>query len=43
MVFSGPAIIEQTGTTIVVHPEQAVRIDEYANIIITLNNTGGSK
>lgn len=43
MAFSGPAIIEQTGTTIVVHPEQKIRIDEYANIIITLNNTGGSK
>ncbi len=47
MSFSGPAIIEQTGTTIVVHPEQEIHIDEYANIVITLNNehsnSGASK
>jgi len=43
MTFNGPAIIEQTGTTIVVHPAHQVRIDEYANIIITLNNIGASK
>jgi N-methylhydantoinase A len=48
MAFSGPAIIEQTGTTIVVHPEQTVQVDEYANIIITLSsstsyNSGESK
>jgi N-methylhydantoinase A len=43
MSFNGPAIIEKTGTTIVVHPEQEVHVDEYANIIITLNSTGGSK
>ncbi|TVU84951.1 hydantoinase/oxoprolinase family protein [Pseudoalteromonas neustonica] len=35
MSFSGPAIIEQTGTTIVVHPNQDVSIDDYLNIIIT--------
>lgn len=35
MSFSGPAIIEQTGTTIVVHPNQDVNIDDYLNIIIT--------
>ena len=40
MAFTGPAIIEQTGTTIVVHPEQKVLVDEYANIIITLNGLG---
>jgi len=43
MAFNGPAIIEQTGTTIVIYPEQEVHIDEYANIIISLNSTGGSK
>jgi len=43
MAFNGPAVIEQTGTTIVIHPEQSVYIDEYANIIISINNTGGSK
>lgn len=43
MAFNGPAIIEQKGTTIVVYPKQDVRIDEYANIIITLNKTGDFK
>lgn len=43
MAFNGPAIIEQTGTTIVVHPEQSVCIDEYANTVITLHCNGGSK
>lgn len=36
MAFKGPAIIEQTGTTIVVHPHQQVNIDEYINIIISI-------
>lgn len=40
MSFDGPAIIEQTGTTIVVLPEQQVNIDEYANIVISLNVEG---
>ncbi len=40
MAFPGPAIIEQTGTTIVVHPQQAVQVDEYANIVINLTPGG---
>lgn len=43
MKFMGPAIIEQKGTTIVVHPEQNVSIDDYANTIITIKNAGDSK
>lgn len=33
--FSGPAIIEQLDSTIVVPPDYTVRIDEYRNIIMT--------
>ena len=37
MQFNGPAIIEDAGTTTVVHPDNAVEIDAYRNIHITLN------
>lgn len=37
MQFNGPAIIEDSGTTVVVHPDNAVEIDTYRNIHITLN------
>ncbi len=36
MTFIGPAVIEQTGTTTVVHPGQAVSIDGYGNIHIAV-------
>lgn len=36
MSFTGPAIIEDPGTTIVIHPGNAVAIDPYGNAIITL-------
>ena len=36
MAFSGPAIIEDAGTTIVVHPGNTVRMDGYRNILITV-------
>lgn len=36
-VFEGPAIIEQLDTTTVVPPGFTARVDEYRNIIITLN------
>ena len=35
MRFSGPAVLEDPGTTIVVHPGNAVEIDPYGNIHIT--------
>ncbi|RYZ80669.1 MAG: hypothetical protein EOP04_25450 [Proteobacteria bacterium] len=31
MTFSGPAIIEDSGTTIVIHPGNRVQIDPYGN------------
>ena len=38
MEFAGPAIIEDPGTTIVIHPANRVAIDGYGNVIITLAN-----
>lgn len=37
MKFEGPAIIEDSGTTVVIHPANTVEIDAYRNIHITLN------
>ena len=36
MTFDGPAIIEDSGTTIVIHPGDRVRVDGYRNKIINL-------
>ena len=36
MAFSGPAVIEDAGTTIVVHPGNQVSIDAYGNTHIVL-------
>jgi len=36
MSFNGPAIIEDAGTTVVVHPQNSVSIDAYRNIHILL-------
>ena len=36
MAFDGPAIVEDSGSTTVVHPGNSVRIDGYGNIHITL-------
>jgi len=38
MAFNGPAVIEDAGTTTVVHPHNQVEIDAYRNIHITLNS-----
>jgi N-methylhydantoinase A len=35
-VVSGPAIIQAVDTTVVIHPEQTARMDEYRNLIIQL-------
>ncbi|MFB6299731.1 MAG: hydantoinase/oxoprolinase family protein [Halobacteriales archaeon] len=32
--FEGPAVIEGPESTIVVHPDQRVRVDEYGNVIV---------
>ena len=36
MSFTGPAIVEDPGTTVVIHPGNQVEIDGYGNIHITL-------
>jgi len=43
MAFSGPAVIEDPGTTIVIHPDNAVLIDAYRNIHIEIGEAGASK
>jgi N-methylhydantoinase A len=36
MTFAGPAVIEDSGTTVVIHPENSVEVDGYGNIHIHL-------
>ncbi len=36
MRFPGPAVIEQSGSTTVIHPGNAVSIDRYGNIHIAI-------
>ena len=36
MSFAGPAVIEDSGTTVVIHPENRVEVDGYGNIHIHL-------
>ena len=36
MRFEGPAIVETSGTTAVIHPGDAARVDGYGNLILTL-------
>lgn len=36
MSFEGPAIVEDAGTTVVIHPGNTVRMDEFRNLHITL-------
>lgn len=38
-VVEGPAIIEAPDTTIVIHPHQSARVDEYLNIILSWSQT----
>jgi N-methylhydantoinase A len=38
MQFSGPAIIETKGSTIVIHPGNAATIDAFGNTIIEVNS-----
>ncbi len=38
MTLSGPAIVEDTGTTIVLHPGNRARVDGYGNIHIQLSD-----
>jgi len=36
MTFNGPAVIEDSGTTVVIHPQNSVSVDAYRNIHILL-------
>jgi N-methylhydantoinase A len=38
MTFKGPAVVEDPGTTIVIHPGNAVSVDGFGNIRITVGN-----
>ena len=40
MSFGGPAIVEESGTTIVVHPEDRVTIDTFGNVHIKIGRHG---
>ena len=37
MSFSGPAIVETSGTTVVVYPANRLDVDDYGNLIITID------
>lgn len=41
MQLSGPAIIEMPGSTVVVHPGNKVRVDDFGNLHITIGKDGG--
>jgi N-methylhydantoinase A len=41
--FSGPAIVEQVDTTVVIHPDQSVSVDKYRNLIITTGSNGHAR
>ena len=43
MTFKGPAIIEDSGTTIVVHPSNVVQVDRLGNLHITQLSIGGAQ
>ena len=38
MEFSGPAIVEDPSTTVVIFPGQKCKVDDYANLHITFSN-----
>ena len=38
--FAGPAIVETSGTTTVVHPANRAAIDDYGNLVISLEGAG---
>ena len=36
MAFAGPAIIEESGATIVVNPGSTASVDQFGNIVVTI-------
>ncbi|MEM9056394.1 MAG: hydantoinase/oxoprolinase family protein [Pseudomonadota bacterium] len=39
MRLAGPAVIEQSGTTVVIHPDKRVHVDGYGNVHIALEDS----
>ncbi|MFQ6062029.1 MAG: hypothetical protein ACE5J9_02500, partial [Methanosarcinales archaeon] len=37
-IINGPAIIEGVESTIVIHPEQKAKVDEYGNVVIKVSD-----
>jgi N-methylhydantoinase A len=40
-VVRGPAVIEEYGATVPVHPGFVVRVDRFGNLLVTARGTGG--
>ena len=40
--FDGPAVVETTATSVVVHPGQAFRVDAYGNFEVTMTDQAGA-
>src|SRR5207302_9013387 len=41
MSFAGPAIVESRSSTVVVHPGNEGRVDDFGNVVITIGGTSG--
>jgi N-methylhydantoinase A len=41
MTFAGPAVVETSGTTIVVHPQDEAEVDRYGNVLLTIGAREG--
>ena len=41
MSFDGPAIVESRSSTVVVHPGNEGRVDDFGNVVITIGGTSG--
>jgi N-methylhydantoinase A len=41
MSFAGPAVVETSGTTIVVHPQDEAEVDRYGNVLLTIGAREG--
>jgi N-methylhydantoinase A len=42
MRFGGPAIVETTGSTFVVHPGNDVSVDDWGNLIVSITLEGAA-
>ena len=39
--FEGPAVVETKGSTVVIHPGNELSVDDYGNLVITIEQDGG--